>query len=96
MSFIEIATGLALALASQAQAEPSGSTLEARLRSEDPAALAREARRLGDPRRGALVFYQPALTCTKCHVSETGAPRSGPTWRRWARTPRTSTSSSRS
>ena len=37
------------------------------LRREDPAALARDARRLGDARRGALVFYQPALMCTKCH-----------------------------
>ncbi len=27
-------------------------------------------RRLGDARRGALVFYQPALTCTRCHVNE--------------------------
>ena len=78
MSVLEIAVGLSLVLASQAQTEPSGSTLEVQLRSEDPAALAREARRLGDPRRGALVFYQPTLTCTKCHVSETGAPTLGP------------------
>ena len=32
--------------------------------------LARDARRQGDARRGALVFYQPALICTKCHLSE--------------------------
>src|SRR6185437_9048169 len=44
--------------------------LDQQLRREDPAALARDARRLGDARRGALVFYQPALTCTRCHVSE--------------------------
>ena len=50
---------------------------------------ARDARKLGDARRGALVFYQPALTCTKCHVNEKAdAPRrpSGPTWPRSART----------
>src|SRR5262249_44068986 len=40
------------------------------LRREDPAMLARDARRLGDARRGALVFYQPALTCTRCHLGE--------------------------
>jgi putative heme-binding domain-containing protein len=44
--------------------------LDHRLRREDPAVLARDARRLGDARRGALVFYQPALTCTRCHVGE--------------------------
>lgn len=43
--------------------------LDQQLRREDPSAL-RDARRLGDARRGALVFYQPALTCTKCHVNE--------------------------
>src|SRR5205814_8127731 len=42
------------------------------------AALARDARRLGDAHRGAAVFYQPALTCAKCHVSESGAPALGP------------------
>ena len=78
MTFLEIATGLALVLAVQAQGEPTGSELEGRLRSEDPAALAREARRLGDARRGASVFYQPTLTCTKCHASETGTPTLGP------------------
>ena len=44
--------------------------LDQQLRREDPSALARDARRLGDARRGALVFYQPALTCTRCHVNE--------------------------
>ena len=41
----------------------------------------RDARRLGDARRGALVFYQPALTCTRCHVNEKAdapAPTLGP------------------
>src|SRR5262249_61874516 len=44
--------------------------LDQQLRGEDPAALARDARQLGDARRGALVFYQPALTCSRCHVGE--------------------------
>jgi len=54
--------------------------LEQRLRGEGPAALARDARRLGDARRGALVFYQPALACTRCHVNERadGPPSLGP------------------
>jgi putative heme-binding domain-containing protein len=42
-------------------------TLEARLLKEQPAALARAARTQGDPVRGAILFYQPQLSCTKCH-----------------------------
>ena len=68
---------LAVILASGADGVPSAAMIEPQLRREDPAALARDARRLGDIRRGALVFYQPALTCTKCHVSE-GAGASTP------------------
>src|SRR3954454_11721812 len=58
--------------------ESSIGTLEATLRSQSPATLAGDARRLGDPRRGAAVFFQPSLTCTKCHVGENGAPALGP------------------
>ncbi|MCH7990740.1 MAG: c-type cytochrome, partial [Planctomycetes bacterium] len=43
--------------------------LEQQLASEDPAALASEALKLGDARRGAILFYQPYLTCTKCHTA---------------------------
>ena len=69
---------IGLVLAAQPTVEAAGGTLEARLRTEDPAALARDARRLGDARRGSSVFYQPSLTCTKCHTSETGSPSLGP------------------
>jgi putative heme-binding domain-containing protein len=49
--------------------------LEPELRREDPAALARDARRAGDVRRGALAFHQPALMCTRCHlVDGSGGP----------------------
>src|SRR5438094_10037684 len=46
-----------------------GQTLEARLLKEEPAALARVARTQGDPVRGAILFHQPQLSCTKCHTS---------------------------
>jgi putative heme-binding domain-containing protein len=54
--------------------------LDQQLRRADPSALARDARRLGDARRGALVFFQPALTGTQCHLGERAAapPRLGP------------------
>ncbi len=42
--------------------------LEEQLLKEDPAKLARDARQRGDAKRGAVVFYQPAATCTKCHL----------------------------
>ena len=42
-------------------------TLEERLGTEDPAALARAALGQGDAVRGAIVFHQPYLACTKCH-----------------------------
>lgn len=44
--------------------------LEAQLKREDPKSLAAEARHLGDARRGAIVFYQPALMCVRCHLDE--------------------------
>jgi putative heme-binding domain-containing protein len=54
---------------------PSPGLLGPQLRREDPAVLARDARRLGDPRQGAVVFYQPALACARCHLDQgTGAP----------------------
>ncbi len=46
---------------------PMPPTLQQQLLQEDPATLARAAREEGDPRLGAIVFYQPHLSCTKCH-----------------------------
>ena len=46
-----------------------GRPLEQQLLDEDPAALAHAVRGQGDPARGAAVFYQPFLSCTKCHAS---------------------------
>jgi putative heme-binding domain-containing protein len=43
--------------------------LESLLLKEEPAALARTARQQGDPARGAILFYQPALACSKCHAN---------------------------
>ncbi|MGC8642286.1 MAG: DUF6797 domain-containing protein, partial [Isosphaeraceae bacterium] len=76
MSFCVLAIGMVLA-GQVAGGAPSGA-IENQLRGDDPAAIAREARRLGDPKRGAVVFYQPSLACTKCHLSEGGAPSLGP------------------
>jgi putative heme-binding domain-containing protein len=62
---------------SVAFAAPSG-TLEQRLQAEPAATLAHAARELGDPNRGALVFYQPGLACAKCHLGDGKLPPIGP------------------
>jgi putative heme-binding domain-containing protein len=48
--------------------------LEAQLLREDPAALAKAARAQGDPVRGAVLFHQPHLSCTKCHAAGARTP----------------------
>ncbi|QEL13400.1 DUF6797 domain-containing protein [Limnoglobus roseus] len=55
--------------ATPAVAQPKGGEpLEAKLLREGPTALAKAARAQGDPVRGAVLFYQPQLSCTKCHA----------------------------
>lgn len=41
--------------------------LQDRLIAEQPAAIAVDARRQGDPARGAAVFYARAMACSTCH-----------------------------
>jgi putative heme-binding domain-containing protein len=48
---------------------PASRPLEQALLDEDPVALANAVRGQGDPVRGASVFYQPFLSCTKCHAA---------------------------
>lgn len=60
----------------QVDADPVSSTvpptLAEQLAKEQPAELAKAARERGDPGRGAVLFFQPFLTCAKCHDAETG------------------------
>ncbi len=63
-----------LVMAAQAGAGAAG--LEPRLREEDPQAIAADARKFGDAKRGAILFYRPALLCAKCH--DHLEPRSAP------------------
>ena len=59
--------------------EKPGQLMEESLLKEDPVVLARDVREQGDAVRGAAIFYQPALTCVKCHVGdEPSAPTLGP------------------
>ena len=47
-------------------------TLSQRLAREPVADLATAARERGDAGRGAVLFFQPALSCAKCHDGEAG------------------------
>jgi hypothetical protein len=47
-------------------------SLQDQLSKEPILALAKAARDRGDAARGALLFFQPFLTCAKCHDSEGG------------------------
>lgn len=57
---------------------PLSSSLEQQLLQETPADLAQAARRHGDVNRGAILFYQPYLTCTKCHSLDPQTTLLGP------------------
>ena len=40
--------------------------------------LVSDAQKFGDPRRGALAFYQPTMNCARCHEEQSGGRRLGP------------------
>lgn len=52
--------------------------LQEQLLKEDLEKLTQDARKRGNARRGAVVFYQPAATCTKCHLEGEKASPLGP------------------
>ena len=56
----------------------SAQGLESQLLSDSVESLAKAARSQGDAKRGAIVFYQPYMACTKCHTSEPGRRQLGP------------------
>ncbi len=53
-------------------------SLEQQLKTVDASFLAAEARRRGDSRRGALVFYKSAAACVNCHGTGDNATPLGP------------------
>ena len=52
-------------------------SLSEKLKQEPLAVLAADAKKWGDPTRGALAFYQPTMNCAKCHEPAQGR-RLGP------------------
>jgi hypothetical protein len=66
MTFTLIAFVLSMASAGATDGQ-TGPAVEQQLLAENRKSLVHDALRLGDPVRGAIVFHQPYLTCTKCH-----------------------------
>jgi putative heme-binding domain-containing protein len=63
---------LIASMANSRAANPPAESLQARLTREPVATLAKAARERGDAGRGAVLFFQPFLSCAKCHDSEVG------------------------
>ncbi len=55
-----------------AAADPVPEGLHSRLAQERLTELAKAARESGDAGRGAVLFFQPFLTCARCHDAEAG------------------------
>ncbi len=68
-----------LALAETAPAETTATEmLEEQLKAEPPEKLVADARELGDPVRGAAVFYARTMACSSCHSVGDRADSIGP------------------
>src|SRR5207247_3337343 len=72
------AVALTIAVYLDAPVRAADPALEKQLIQEAPKALAQAARRDGDARRGALLFHQPHVGCTKCHAVDGGPNLLGP------------------
>ncbi len=68
-------TGVALLLAFALASPVAAQTLEDQLKSEPASQLAIQAKQEGDAVRGAIVFHQQQMACSKCH-SVSGAATS--------------------
>lgn len=60
---------------SDATAQPA---LDSMLMERSTSEIARRAHVLGDPTRGAIVFYRQGLSCTQCHTTGNGENPLGP------------------
>jgi len=50
----------------------TAASLEQDLLGQDSAQLAKLAVQLGDPKRGAILFHQPHVSCVSCHLDRSG------------------------
>ena len=79
--FIQSLTFLFIIIAVSTQVPANGQetlNLDQQLKAVDPALLAQESRRRGDPKRGALIFFASPAGCVKCHQGGSDATPLGP------------------
>lgn len=62
------ALSLGITISASFASQTVAQTLDEDLRREPVAQLVADARRDGDAQRGAIVFYQPHMACSKCHA----------------------------
>ncbi len=62
----------------QTNGGPDSGPLQDRLMAEPISELAADVTRLGNPERGAIVFFQPELNCARCHDHTASGRRLGP------------------
>lgn len=56
----------------------SAQSLSKQLFEEPVEQLTADVQRFGDPRRGALAYFQPTMNCARCHESQANGRRLGP------------------
>ena len=66
---------------------PVMKTLESQLVKEAPTKLAADARKFGSATRGAILFHQPVVACTKCHSIGEKSSKLGPDLAVWKEKP---------
>lgn len=57
---------------------PGADRLSDQLKALPMEQLLNDAKKFGDPARGAVAFYQPAMNCAKCHEANSAGRRLGP------------------
>lgn len=70
--------GLAVACLQSGECLGAQDTLSAELTAEPVSKLIEEAEKLGDPARGAIVYYEPTMNCARCHDANPGERSLGP------------------
>ena len=63
-------------------------TFEQKLQAEDAIELTTAAEKFGSATRGAILFYQPVMTCTKCHSVGEELNTLGPNLADWKESPK--------
>ena len=63
-------------------------TIEQQLQQMLPSDLVKRINATGDPQRGAILFYQSFLSCSKCHDEAQGKRALGPTLTRYDKKPK--------